>query len=68
MRAKFGATSRDQESGFVEVDSEKLITHEKYAKDHDEWGTFIRVLVIFRWLWLIITYEVGMSNLSNALK
>ena len=41
MRAKLGATSRDQETGFVEIDSEKLIKHEKYAKDTDDFGQYL---------------------------
>ena len=35
MRVKIGATSRKQEAGFEEVDSAKLIKHEKYSPDPD---------------------------------
>ena len=30
---KIGATSRKQEAGFAEVDSEKIIKHEKYSPE-----------------------------------
>ena len=32
---KIGATSRKQEAGFAEVDSEKLIKHEKYSPEQE---------------------------------
>ena len=35
VRAKIGATNRDQKAGFVEVDSEKMIYHKQYAPDPD---------------------------------
>ena len=33
MRAKFGASSRSQKRGFVEIDSQKIILHEKYKDE-----------------------------------
>ena len=31
IRVKFGATTRTQKDGFVEIDAEKLIKHEKFV-------------------------------------
>jgi len=36
IRSKFGATSKDQKTRYVEIDSEKIILHEKYAAEVED--------------------------------
>jgi len=33
IRAKFGATTRTQKTGYVEIDSQRIVLHEKYAAE-----------------------------------
>ena len=36
IRSKFGATTKDQKTGYVEIDSEIIILHEKYATEVED--------------------------------
>ena len=36
IRAKFGATTRTQKTGYVEIDSQRIVLHEKYAAETED--------------------------------